>query len=80
MPKLTLNADAEVIEQAKRLAAARHTSVSAMFSRFIRMLANGRNESKSLGRLARRASGVIDLKSRSHKEVLADALQDKYGL
>ena len=33
MAKLTLNADREVIEQAKRLAAERNTSVSAMFSR-----------------------------------------------
>ncbi len=80
MAKLTLNADREVIEQAKRLAAERNTSVSAMFSRFIRVLANGKDRRQPLGRLARRASGVIDLKGRNHKEVLADALKDKYRL
>jgi hypothetical protein len=80
MAKLTLNADREVIEKAKRLAAERNTSVSAMFSRFIRVLADGRDRRKPLGKLTRRASGVIDLKGRSHKEVLADALRDKYEL
>jgi len=80
MAKLTLNADAEVIEQAKRLAAERGTSVSALFGRFIKALANGQGQRKPLGKLACRASGVIDLKGRSDKAVLADALKDKYGL
>jgi hypothetical protein len=74
MAKLTLNADREVIGQAKRLAAEQNTSVSAMFGRFIRTLANGRGKGKPLGRLARRASGVIDLKGRNHRDVLADSL------
>ncbi len=80
MPKLTLNADRDVIEKAKRLAAERNTSVSAMFSRFIRVLANGAGEQKAIGKLTRQASGVIDLKGRNYKDVLADALTDKYGL
>ncbi len=77
MAKLTLNADPEVIDQAKRLAAERKTSVSAMFSRFIKALARGGN-GKPIGKLARQASGVVDLKGRSHKDVLADSLKDKY--
>ena len=80
MAKLTLNADAEVIEQAKRLAAERGTSVSALFGRFIKALANGRGKTEPLGKLTRRASGVIDLEGRDHKEVLAGVLKDKYGL
>jgi hypothetical protein len=80
MAKLTLNADREVIGQAKRLAAERNTSVSAMFGRFIRTLAGSRGKGSPLGKLARRASGVIDLKGQSHKDVLADSLSDKYGL
>ena len=80
MAKLTLSADPEVIEQAKRLAAERNTSVSAMFSRFIRTLANGTGSGKPVGTLARRASGVIDMKGRDHHDVLADSLNDKYGL
>jgi hypothetical protein len=81
MAKLTLNADREVIEQAKRVAAQRQTSVSALFSRIIRALADSRDKDRTMGRLARRASGVISLpKGRSHKDVLGDALRDKYGL
>ena len=80
MAKLTLSADSEVIEQAKRLAAERNTSISAMFSRFIRTLADGTGSDKSVGTLARRASGVIDLKGQRHQDVLADSLNEKYGL
>jgi hypothetical protein len=81
MAKLTLNADREVIEKAKRLAAQRKTSVSALFSRIIRALGDGHEKGRTVGRLARRASGVIELpKGKSHKEVLGDSLRDKYGL
>ena len=80
MARLTLNMEAEVIEQAKRLAAKHNTSVSTMFSQFIRALANREGGTKPLGKLARQASGVIDLKKCSHRDVLADALKDKYGL
>lgn len=80
MAKLTLNADPEVVAQAKRLAAERGTSVSAMFGRFIKALANVRSKAEPLGRLTRRASGVIDLHGRDHKDVLAESLKDKYGL
>ena len=80
MAKLTLNANSEVIAEAKRLAAERGTSVSALFSRFIKTLANGRGEARPLGKLTRRASGVIDLQEQGHEDVLAEALKDKYGL
>ena len=80
MAKLTLNAESEVIAEAKRLAAERGTSVSALFARLIKALANGRDQAEPLGKLTRRASGVIDLKDRNHKEVLAEALKGKYGL
>ncbi len=81
MAKLTLNADREVIEQAKRLAAERKTSVSALFSRIIRALGDGHGQGRTVGRLARRASGVIKLpKGKGHKDVLGDSLRDKYRL
>jgi hypothetical protein len=80
MARLTLNVDVEIVEQAKRLAAERRTSVSAMFSQFIRILADREGRAKPLGKLARQASGVIDLKRRSHKSILGDALRDKYKL
>ncbi len=80
MARLTLNVEAEIVQQAKRLAAERHTSVSTMFSQFIQVLASQEPQTKPLGKLARRASGVIDLKGRTHKGVLGDALKDKYRL
>ena len=80
MARLTLNVDAEVIEQAKRLAAKRHTSISTMFSQFIRALANREGQAKPLGKSARQASGVVNLKGRDHKGVLGNALKDKYRL
>lgn len=80
MAKLTLNADKDVIEKAKRLAAERNTSVSAMFSRFIRVLANGAGGDLPIGGIAKKASGVIDLKGRDYKDVLTDSLREKYGL
>jgi hypothetical protein len=55
--------------------------VSALFSRIIRALGDGHDKGRAVGRLARRASGVIELpKGKSHKHVLGDALRDKYGL
>lgn len=80
MAKLTLNADAETIEKAKRLAAERHTSVSALFSRFIRVLANGAGSDLPIGKIAKKASGMIDLKGRDYRDVLTDSLRDKYRL
>ena len=80
MAKLTLNADAETIEKAKRLAAERHTSVSALFSRFIRVLANGAASDMPIGKIAKKASGMIDLKGRDYRDVLTDSLRDKYRL
>ncbi|HPC93705.1 MAG TPA: DUF6364 family protein [Sedimentisphaerales bacterium] len=80
MAKLTLNADAETIEKAKRLAAERHTSVSALFSRFIRVLANGAGSDMPIGKIAKKASGMIDLKGRDYRDVLTDSLRDKYRL
>jgi len=80
MAKLTLNAGPEVIAEAKRLAAERGTSVSALFARFIKTLANGRKQAEPLGKLTRRASGVIDPGGRDHQDMLAEALKDKYGL
>ena len=81
MKKLTLSADEEVIEQAKALAAEERTSVSAMFARFVRLMVRRRNAKPEIGPLARRASGMVTLpKGRSEREVLEDALAEKYGL
>jgi hypothetical protein len=80
MARLTLSLEREVIEQAKRLAAERKTSVSAMFSAFIRLLAGGTGSDRPIGKIAEQASGVIDLKGRDYKDVLTDSLKEKYRL
>jgi hypothetical protein len=38
MPKLTLNVDEKVVSRAKRFAGSRHTSVSQLVERFLRLL------------------------------------------
>jgi len=82
MKKLTLSADAEVIEQAKRIARRNGTSVSAMFVRFVRGLTR---QDKALEEvppdsIAARATGAVRLpKGKSPRDVLADALVEKHG-
>ena len=79
MKKLTLNADPEVIEQAKRLAEETGTSVSSLFERIVRLLARKRPAKQRLGRLTRKASGLVTLpRGKSERDVLADALAERY--
>ncbi len=81
MKKLTLNAEPEVIEQARRLAKAQGTSVSSLFARIVRFLAQQEGDRPPIGRLTRSASGLVKLPpGKSDREVLEDALIDKYGL
>jgi hypothetical protein len=81
MKKLTLSADPEVIEQAKRLAEETGTSVSSLFERLVRLLARKRLAKQQLGRITRKASGLVTLpRGRTERDVLADALAEKYGV
>lgn len=80
MKKLTLSADPEVIEQAKRLADETGTSVSSLFERIVRLLARRRAATRSLGRVTRQASGLVTLpRGKSERDVLGEALAEKYG-
>lgn len=80
MKKLTLSADPEVIEQAKRLAKETGTSVSSLFERFVLLLARKRATPQRLGKITRQASGLVRLpKGKTEQDVLAEALTDKYG-
>lgn len=83
MKKLTLSAQDQVVRDAKRLARRRKTSVSAMFSGFIRSL-TGRDETREVvseDSIAARATGFITLpKGKSERDVLTDALAGKYGI
>ncbi|MFO8008583.1 MAG: DUF6364 family protein [Candidatus Brocadiia bacterium] len=81
MKKLTLSMDEETIKEAKRLAAEQGTSVSAMFSRLVRAMAHEPGKDIEIGPITRRASGLVQLpEGKTDKELLVDALTEKYGL
>lgn len=84
MTKLTLSADEQVIRQAKRIAKRRGTSVSDLFSRFIRTLArNRRKQDREIppDSIAARATGYISLpRGKSDRDILTEALMEKYGI
>ena len=83
MRKLTLSADEDVVEQAKRLARREKTSVSAMFARFIRSVTRRDRRAKDVpaDSIAARATGFITLpKGKTPRDVLTDALMEKHGV
>ena len=78
--KLTLSLDEEVIAEAKRIAAERGTSVSAMFSRLVQAMAHREGEKVEIGPKTRSLAGIISLpKGKADRELLTEALLDKYG-
>jgi len=81
MPKLTLSANKEVIEQAKRIAAAQHTSVSAIVSRVFRGIAAAKLPTEDLPPITRTASGLVRLPADvPDRDLLSAALADRYGV
>ena len=80
--KLTLSADARIVRQAKRLAKERHTSVSALFARYVENLSRAHDEDlRTVGPLTRRASGLVRLPvGVSDGQLLEDALAAKHGV
>ena len=86
MPKLTLSAEKEVIDQAKRLAERRGTSVSAMFSQFVKGLAASDSpqtdpvKRPAIGPITRRAAGLVKLPAgKTDRELIEQALTERYG-
>lgn len=81
MTKLTLSVDEAVVEKAKQIAEANQTSVSAMFSQFVRSMAAQQNAPPpKLGPITRKLSGVIKLPpGKSDKELIAEALTARYN-
>lgn len=79
MKKLTLSAEADVVDMAKKLAAARGTSVSAMFSQFIRALGDKRQGAGKIGPTTRRMTGIAKLRrGKTDRQVLEEALIQRY--
>ncbi|MBI4612563.1 MAG: hypothetical protein HY720_03040 [Planctomycetes bacterium] len=77
--KLTLSADKELVEEAKELAQEEGTSLSSMFSRFLRAVLAERRKPSSPGPLTRKATGLVKLpRNKSDRELLQEALAGKY--
>lgn len=84
MKKLTLSADEQIIDAAKRYAKKHGTSVSALFSRFVlSVTAEAPHERHKLPRksLTRKATGLISLpEGVSADSLLEEALAEKYEI
>ena len=78
MTKLTLSADKRLVREAKRVAAAQNTSLSAMIDRLLRAVTAKPEETK-LGPLTKSVMGIAKVPDKSVQELLTDALWDKYG-
>ncbi|HTW94491.1 MAG TPA: DUF6364 family protein [Tepidisphaeraceae bacterium] len=80
MKKLTLTADPEVIDMAKKLAERRGTSVSAMFSQFVRAMAGqGPSRQGAICPATRRLTGIARAPRRkTDRQLLEDALIHRY--
>ncbi|MDZ7617956.1 MAG: DUF6364 family protein [Patescibacteria group bacterium] len=83
MRKLTLNAEETVIEDAKRIAREQGASVSSLFARWVRSFASPEPSSITIptNSITARATGIAQLPDGlSEKDILADALAEKYGI
>lgn len=78
MPKLTLSADKDVIEKAKRLAEERGTSVSAMFSQFVDTVSSPRQRRRRPAPITRRLRGLAKVSpKKSDRELFERAILAK---
>ncbi len=81
MTKLTLSMEEGVVAQAKELAKVRGTSVSAMFTQFVKSVAKSPRSEIRPGRIALQASGLAALPpGKEYKELLTEALGEKFGV
>ncbi len=77
--KLTLSANKQLVHDAKRIAHAHGTSVSAMFARFIRALEVVEKTHAALGPITQQAAGIIRISPKlSKRDFIEEALHEKY--
>lgn len=80
MKKLTLSFDEQTLEDARRLAVKRGTSISAMFRQLVRAVAYEEDDKVKRGPITKRATGLVVLPSeRTDREILEEALEERYG-
>jgi hypothetical protein len=80
MTRVTLDIDEHVLARAKERAAAQNTTVEAMLESFVQVLAQPQTRREDLPPITRSALGLLKgLPDRPDKELLEDALEDKYG-
>lgn len=81
MPKLTLSIDEEVIDKAKEIAEKRGTSVSAIFTQFVKAISETPSpRNRRSAPLTRKAIGLVKLpKSKSDRELIEEAMIERYG-
>lgn len=81
MTKLTLSMEKSVVRQAKQLAKARKTSVSAMVSDFVRSASLHTLPRQKLSPVVRSVAGIAKLPTdKTDRELLEEALMEKYGI
>ena len=79
--KLTLSADKELVQEAKKLARQEGTSLSSMFARFLQAVLRGRRRKERPGPLTGKATGLVKLPPhKSDRDLLEEVLSEKYGL
>jgi len=80
MGKLTISMDDEIIAAAKQLAAADNVSVSAMIRRYILARIKPEKPKIKIGPLTKKATGIVKFdESKSYKELLTEALMERYS-
>ena len=76
--KLTLKLEEAVIEQAKRIARKRGTSLSKMVENYLKSLADPEEKKEEITPLVSSLSGVIRLEEQDYRKSYTDYLTDKY--
>jgi len=80
--RLALSMDESVVRRARRLADARHTSISRMFVSFVSIMEEQDQMVHELPPLTKQALGLAKTtvpNNWDYRDVLSDALVEKYG-
>jgi len=78
MQKLTLSAEPEVIHMAKQLAGQRGTSVSDLFSQFVRSMVEPRHASKTAHK-TKMATGLVTWpRGKTPRRLIEEAMAERY--